>query len=437
MAALRRQAPLALLTGKRVLSREGSERLLNDRRVAARRELRRGRHVGRGEELELIGRDVAVRLGVHLLDEEAAGLAHACAVDSVAHRARVGEEGQRHALGDVLLEHRQRVGRKVVLELERHDLGDVDELVRLVVGEVDVVADAARHAGDVGEELVHPVLVAGERDDEVVALVLHHVEQDLDRLLSVVLVVGRVVQVVGLVDEEDATEGLLDHLLGLGRSVPNVLPDQVIASGDNHTTVAAVAHALQDGAHLHRNGRLARAGRAGEAHVKRGDRGVKPELAAHLVDDQQRGDVAHALLDGLQADHLVVELVELVGDAVAVHEVAHLAGGRVVGDGPHHLVLLRTAVALLVLHAQGLVRRIRLLGPLGVGLAHGVAELTVVLHVGITSSSDIAQLQATRHRNAGRARNGRARHRARAHAHRIGAREQRQEREVLQHHGLT
>jgi hypothetical protein len=42
------------------------------------------------------------------------------------------------------------------------------------------------------EEGVHPVLVAGQDHDEVVALVLHHLQQDLDRLLPVVaLVLGR------------------------------------------------------------------------------------------------------------------------------------------------------------------------------------------------------------------------------------------------------
>lgn len=50
-------------------------------------------------------------------------------------------------------------------------------------------------------------------DDEVVLLLLHHVEEDLDRLLAVVLVVGRVVEVVRLVNQQDTTECLLDHFL--------------------------------------------------------------------------------------------------------------------------------------------------------------------------------------------------------------------------------
>merc|ERR1712157_663054 len=51
-----------------------------------------------------------------------------------------------------------------------------DQLVGRVVGELDVVADARRHARDEGVEGIHLVLVAGEHDDQVLLVVLHHVE---------------------------------------------------------------------------------------------------------------------------------------------------------------------------------------------------------------------------------------------------------------------
>ena len=62
-------------------------------------------------------------------------------------------------------------------------LSNLDELLVLVVWELDVVADARGHAGDEAVKGVHLVLVPGEHDDEVLLVVLHHVEQDLDRLL--------------------------------------------------------------------------------------------------------------------------------------------------------------------------------------------------------------------------------------------------------------
>jgi hypothetical protein len=60
-----------------------------------------------------------------------------------------------------------------------------------VVGEVDVVGDARLHAGVGFEEALHAVGVAGEDHHQVVALVLHHLQQDLDRFLAVVLFVLR------------------------------------------------------------------------------------------------------------------------------------------------------------------------------------------------------------------------------------------------------
>jgi hypothetical protein len=64
-----------------------------------------------------------------------------------------------------------------------------------VVGEVQVVRDARAHARVGLEEGVHAVLVAGQDHHQVVALVLHHLQQDLDRLLAVVALVLGAVQV--------------------------------------------------------------------------------------------------------------------------------------------------------------------------------------------------------------------------------------------------
>ena len=71
----------------------------------------------------------------------ATAAAAAAAAGCRAHRTRVGEEGHGHALGHVLAERGLGVGAEVVLELTAHHLADLDELVRLVVGELDVVAD--------------------------------------------------------------------------------------------------------------------------------------------------------------------------------------------------------------------------------------------------------------------------------------------------------
>ena len=75
--------------------------------------------------------------------------------------------------------------------MRQHPLGDREQLAVVIVGEVDVMGDARAEAGVGLEEPVHLVGVAGEDDDEVVAVVLHHLQQDLDRLLAVVALVLR------------------------------------------------------------------------------------------------------------------------------------------------------------------------------------------------------------------------------------------------------
>ena len=166
----------------------GGERLVEDDLEVVRR-----------DGLEVLGADVAAVGARDGLVEDADRGVHARAVHGVAHRARVREEGHGHAALDVLLEDVAGLVRHLVVEVAAHDLRDLEELVDLVVREVDVVADARRHARDEGEELVHAVLVARQHHDQILAVVLHEGQEDLDGLLAVVAVVRRVVEVVGLV----------------------------------------------------------------------------------------------------------------------------------------------------------------------------------------------------------------------------------------------
>ena len=71
------------------------------------------------------------------------------------------------------------------------------------------MGDARAKAGIGGEEAVHPLAIAGEDHDEVLALVLHHLEQDLDRFLAIVALVLRAIEIIGLVDEQHAAHRLL------------------------------------------------------------------------------------------------------------------------------------------------------------------------------------------------------------------------------------
>ncbi len=172
------------------------------------------------------------------------------------------------------------------------------------------MGDAAGHAGVGLEKRVHPVLVAGQDHDEIVALVLHHLQQDLDRLLPVVALVLGAVQVVGLVDEQHAAHRLLQHLLGLRCSVADVLAHQVIARDADHLRPAYVTEAMEDLRHFQRDRGLAGAGIAGETHVQARRLRGEAHTGTQLVDHQQCGNVANALLDRRQTDECVLQLVD-------------------------------------------------------------------------------------------------------------------------------
>jgi hypothetical protein len=157
------------------------------------------------------------------------------------------------------------------------------------------------------EERLHPVRVPRENDDQVVAVVLHVLQQDLDRLASVVPLVLRPVQVVGLVDEQHAAQGAPQDLLGLRRGVPDVLADQVVP-GDRHQVPAAqVTQAVQQLAHPLRHRRLAGARVPGEAHVQGGPLRPQAEPGPHPVHDQERRDLPDPGLDRGKAHELVIE----------------------------------------------------------------------------------------------------------------------------------
>jgi hypothetical protein len=222
----------------------------------------------------------------------------------------MGEPGLPHAPLEVLAERLLgTVRERVCLALE-HQPRDAEQLVEPVVGEVDVVRDAGRHPRVEPEELVHPVAVAGEDHDESLALVLHHLKQDLDRLDAVVTLVLRTVEVVGLIDEEDAASGALQHVPRLRGGVPDVLPDEVVAGDGDDGAPLDVAETMEQVRHPQRDRRLAGAGVAREAHVQGGSRSDKPRLAAQLLDDEQGGDLPDPRLDRAKTDELTVELLE-------------------------------------------------------------------------------------------------------------------------------
>ncbi len=163
--------------------------------------------------------------------------------------AGVGEARLPHPAVEVVAQRRLGLAGQPVSHLAEHQLGDVGQLVQRVLGEVEVVGDPRAHPRVGGEEGVHPVLVAGQDHHDLVPLVLHHLQQDLDRLLAVVPLVVGPVQVVGLVDEQHAAHGSLEDLIGLGSSMADILADEVFAGDGDEVSAPEVAQALEQLGH--------------------------------------------------------------------------------------------------------------------------------------------------------------------------------------------
>ena len=253
-----------------------------------------------------------ISLGEPLLAsrEEAVCLPQADPVQSIAHRTGVGEVRQAHAQRNVLGESLLALRAEAVVLLRQQQLGDREQFVCAVIGEIDVVRDARAHTRIAVEETVHLVLVAGEDHHQIVAIVLHHLQEDFDRFRAVVALVLRLVEVIRFVDEEHTAHRLFQDLLGLGSSVADVLPDQIIARDGHDIGLADIAQTMENFRHSQRDGRLARPGVAGEAHVQRRGAGGEAQLLAQPIHQQQRGGFAYAGLDGLESDQLAVELVQ-------------------------------------------------------------------------------------------------------------------------------
>src|SRR5450432_2495862 len=242
--------------------------------------------------------------------EQPTGLAQARAVEGVAHRARIGEVRLRDAQCDVLAQRRKACRVEAVVDVCGEQLRDLHQLVYAVIGKIQMMRDTRRHAGIAAEKGLHARLVAGQDDDEVIALVFHHLQQNLDDFLPVVALVLGPIQVISLVDEKHTAHRAFEHVLGFRRGMTDVLTDEVIARDRDHMVATDVTKPVQDLGHAHRHGGLARARVAGKAHVQAWRARAQAQAAARLVDEQQRGDLADARLHRSEPDEFGIELSE-------------------------------------------------------------------------------------------------------------------------------
>src|SRR5437879_5939672 len=79
-------------------------------------------------------------------------------------------------------------------------------------------------------------------------------------MLAIVAFMVRQMQIIGLVDEKHAAHRLLQDLLGLGRGVADILPDQLIAGDGDDLTTAHETELVQNARDPQRHGGLSGTG---------------------------------------------------------------------------------------------------------------------------------------------------------------------------------
>src|SRR5208282_6868142 len=145
---------------------------------------------------------------------------------------------------------------------------DRHELVGRVILEQDGAGEAGAQTGIGVEEAAHLAGIAGDNDAEPVAMVLHQLEQGVDRLAAEVGAVMGGSEAVGLIDEEDAVEGGLDGVAGLDGGLADEAGDEQGAVDLDDMAGAQKAEADENLAHETGGGGLAGSGIAEEDEME-------------------------------------------------------------------------------------------------------------------------------------------------------------------------
>src|SRR5215469_6947639 len=145
---------------------------------------------------EIVAVPAAVQVGGEAVRMPEPGTLHL-----VTNAPGVGKFRLLHLAGEVLAKRRFRLRGEVVARLFEHSPANGHELIEFVGGEIDMVRDPRPHPGIGLEELFHSAMVARENYHELIAVILHNLEEDVDRFLAEVLWVRGPVEVIRLVDE--------------------------------------------------------------------------------------------------------------------------------------------------------------------------------------------------------------------------------------------
>ena len=152
----------------------------------------------------------------------------------------------------------------------------------------------------------HPVFVTGKDHHKIIALTLHLLQKNLNRFSSIISLISRFVEVVSLVNEQDASLGAFDHLFGFRGRVPHILTNKVISGDGDHMAFAQVTEAMKNLRHLLRNSCFSGSWLTGERHVQAGRFAEQIQGLTSLIHQQQSGDLTDSGFDRPQTDQLGV-----------------------------------------------------------------------------------------------------------------------------------
>ena len=196
-------------------------------------------------------------------------------------------------------------GRQLVAVAAAHQLEDPAQLDGRVVAKRDGPAETGGEAGIALQQALDGPRVAGQRHDEPLAVVFHAFEQGLDRLGAERVLAALGHQAVGLVDEQDPVQGLVDLLVRLRAGLARVFGHQPGTVGLHEVSLGKNAHGAEDAADDPGHGGLAGTRIAAKHHVQAEGRFGQAGPLALLLDFQEVDQAADLLLDVVQPDQLV------------------------------------------------------------------------------------------------------------------------------------
>ena len=147
-----------------------------------------------------------------------------------------------------------------------------------------MMRDAAAETGVGGEKRLHSLTIACENDNQIIPLVFHHLKQYLDRLLPVIALVFRTVEIIGFVDKQHAAHRFFKDFLGLRRGVADILADQIVTGDRDQMAFAHQTQPVENARHPHRDSGFSSAGIPGKAHMQSWGFGHEAKPLARRID---------------------------------------------------------------------------------------------------------------------------------------------------------